>query len=289
MGDPIWYALQIVFFVISATMFLFFLAALHREFAERKHISWEDVTGRDLWILTCVVSSFIIVVNQFDPRGLLGIYSMQGIYFLEYLALLLEMLSYGCAVYLYICVYFLQHLSQTPKWLKILLLAFNIVFFMIEFLLVLVGSITDNAFFFDLNQGIVMPIHQIQNLLVWDISLCQVAYVIKKNCVMKPEAYQKPLRKMYMLMFFPTVLMLIGLIYEFSQTSSVSSFGQPITPYDNDVFNPLEIVTIVVKLVLNLVMLYAIRRPRSSSRETTSGPRSERISSKMSREASQTH
>jgi len=209
----------------------------------------------------------MFVINNLDPRTILGIFPLLAEQFIDYLTSLLLLQAIACALYMYLLIVFQQTLTHVPTRLKQVWMGVNIALFVLEFLALLVGCSSNNLFWFGINDSILLPLHFLLMFIVWNVNLGKIVSCLNQSQGMikvNTDNLRGAIRKIMYLRILSVVISPLAIAYElgaFGGYDRLVRWGEPITPFDNEHFSALQIVSPFLKGSTLALLLYALRRP----------------------------
>jgi hypothetical protein len=261
--DPIYYVLQILFFVWGAVLLGFFGKGLVDEL---KAHSW--LAPRGLWLtcLCCAVGFFVIL--QFDPRGILEIYSPNWIKFLEWVTLVALLDAFAFTAYMYLIVLYRQQMSSVPEGIRNMWLSVNCGFSVLHLLIAFIGSASNNIFWFAVD-SLVLVLHEAILVIVLNVSICKLSQGLRRQtleigAVGTTSNFKSALRKIWYLRIIVTVVAIVAGIYQlFDPGNAIDrlTWGSQIKHYDNSKFSSVSLVSPLGSTGLYTLLLYMSRRP----------------------------
>jgi len=230
------------------------------------------VSPRLFWCGCLCASGTVEVLKQLDPCSALGIYSPVWINFLGSVGSALLLDSGACALYMYLTVLHTQHLSHVPNQLRDVYLAANLALTFLIILSSLVGSASNNMFWYGI-EAWVLIVHQVFNTVLLNVSLSLLTSVLLNMTILMPSAnFRAAIRKMRFLRVAIVVLVSGAIADQFVGPSTPITqlvWGVPSGSIDLDDFDITAWVGSMLVCIAHLILLYTLRRPVSKEKEST--------------------
>jgi len=271
-ADPAFFASQVIFFVWAAVLTGFFVKCLMDEVSLE---AWR--TSRTVWSCCLCVSSTIFVIDQLDPRAILGLYPSQLVKFIEWAEIVAAMQSVAFAGYVYMTAMYRRNMGSVPAFLRNFWLGFNLVFSLTHLVLGAIGAATDNVLWFGISEALLV-VQEVAIVAVLNVSIAKLSRYLRQLTQEVTSVggtatnYGTALRKMSFVGVITVGIAIIACIFEIAApghiVDNLSHPGAPIF-YINSQVSAQTLVFPALICVLHSLLLYMIRRPRSKSETTT--------------------
>lgn len=257
---PLYYVLQVIAFVGNASLLGFFVFALHCEILDKGL----RMSPRFVWCLVLCVSEIFHVVFLLDPFGFWGISSTTWAIFVQFLAASTVLDACACSLYVYIIILYRQHLSDVPKLMRRVWLAFNGFLTCVLVLLAFTGAMTNNLIWFGCSLWVFI-VH-----LIMQATLCNIGFyrVTKLLSQLNLTNLSAAVRKVRILQLASTILTLVVATNQMvGEKSAIHwSVWKPVeTMHEPTALNLESWTVIFLHTTVYCVLLFALRRPRSTN------------------------
>jgi len=263
--NPLYYLPQTIIFVIGTIVFGIFVNILQKEVQQH---GW-TVTPRLVCFICFCCSSLLFCIQQLDPYGCLGLFSLGWTLFLSWFDLSLLVNSICAAMYLYVGVAYKQNMATVPQLLTRGWLLTNGVATVLVFILTLIGALTNMIFWFGACAGILV-IQEISIMVGFSLSIHRVFQVMN---TMK-EANKKSYRKLCVIRAAVIILFPIAIVNQMFGSESLitrlTQWGEPVPTWEFDDFDATVMVPDLLNLLAHIVLMYGF--VRSSREEVYKGP-----------------
>jgi len=271
-ADPAFFASQIVFFVWAAVLLAFFVKCLVEEVNLK---GWHS--SRTLWSCCLCVSSTIFVIDQLDPRAILGIYPPQLLKFIEWTEVIALTQSIAFAGYVYMGAMYQRNMGSVPAFLRNYWLGFNAAFSFTHLVLGVIGAVTNTVLWFGVSE-LLLVVQEVVIATVLNVSISKLSgYLRQLTQEMNtlggtPTNYGAALRKMLIVGVYTSVITIAACAFEIAAPGhAADNLSHPFTPifYNNSKFSALTLVYPALVCCLHSLCLYMIRRPQPKSEKPT--------------------
>jgi hypothetical protein len=270
--DPSYYVSHVFFFVYGAVLLGLFIKSLRDEVAVK---GWR--TPRCLWCVLLTTSAFIFVINQLDPRGILGLYPTVAVKVIEYTEIIVLSNSFAFTGYVYLIALYRRNMSDVHPWLRSFWLIFNVGCSLLHAIFLCIATVTNNQFWLGVD-GFVLVAQEITmtavlNLGVWKLSRYLYQLMQEKQTLgSEGSNFSNTFRKMRWVHFVTLAVTVAAVSYQlFSPGAAITRISKPFTPIflDNTVFSLLTVISPTLVCTLLSIMLYSLRRPQSKNEKTS--------------------
>jgi len=266
--DPIYYGTHVLFFVVAAVLFGFFVKCLIDEVGIK---GWK--TNRALWACCLCLSSGVFVLNMLDPRAALGLYPPNILKLIDWVEVITLASSFAFTGYMYLVALYQRNMNAVPTHMRNAWLALMITFSLVHAVLSVIGVSTGNLYWFGVD-GFILATHEILMTCFLNFSICKLSLYLhelnkEKETLGAPSSnFQTALRKMMYVRVGSIMMTIFAVGFQtVSPGSSVSKISKPFTPitYDNATFSIMNMISPCLITGLHVLILYMMRRPQSKS------------------------
>jgi len=269
---PAFFASQIIFFVWAAVLLAFFVKSLVDEVTLK---GWR--TSRTVWSCCLCVSSSIFVIDQLDPRTILGVFPPQLLKFIEWIEVITLTQSIAFAGYVYMVAMYQRNMGSVPALLRNFWLGFNVTFSLAHLILGLIGSVTDKVLWFGVSEALLvvqqLAISAVLNVAIFKLS-GYLHQLTQDRTILGGTGtnYSVALRKMCFVSVYTVVIAMMACVFELAAPGhAVDNLSHPNATifYINSTFSGLALVYPALVCFAHSLLLYMIRRPQPNSEKNT--------------------
>jgi len=288
--NPLWYAYQVVFFVLGAVIFGYVLRCMISEAANGLR------SIRFAWAICLCISSGLFVLLFLDPRGALGLYPFPVIKLIEWAEILSLDNSLAFAGYTYMVAAYRRNRKSVPEYVRTCSIVGSILGTLVHVVLSVVGAATGNLYWFGVD-AVVLVIQECLQLLVINVTLHTLSAYLKSLTQEKSTLgvvgtdFNSTLKKMMRVRVMSGLSVACGILIQIALPGigALERLARPYSPIfvDNTVFVPTQCLSPLGVCGLNCLFLYIIKRPQSDSEKSSmQRPTTATASSRVSRSAS---
>lgn len=270
--DPIYYIDQSIYFVLQALLLGYVLAGFYAEKAAQEYLA-----PRTLWLTSLCAMLTLSLIVSLDPFCVLGIFVPNWVKFLESLLVQFIVLTVAIGAYVYMIAVYKNNMASVPVKLRNGWIGICATFFLIHVIICGVGSITNNLFIFGID-SIVLIVHENLLLIVFQLNLWALSRGLLRltrdmsNNSVGSDSFEEPLKKIARLRMLTVVVGSVITAYHlFSAVDRLSSTNALIKRADPSKFNPMNLLSQCVHLIVCLVLLFMARRPSQKPQNDKTG------------------
>jgi len=230
-----------------------------------------------VWSCCLCVSSTIFVIDQLDPRAILGLFPSQLLKFIEWTETIAITQSIAFAGYVYMTAMYQRNMGSVPAFLRNYWLGFNVLFSLTHLVLGSIGAATDNVLWFGVSEALLV-VQEVAIAMVLVVSISKLSGYLGQltqeitTLGGKPTNYGGALRKMRFVGVYTLVITILACVFEIAAPGhAADNLSHPNTPivYKNSTFAALTLVYPGLVCLAHSLLLYMIRRPQPKSEKTT--------------------
>jgi len=264
-----YYICQIVFFVWSCVLVGGFGYSLR---VSVDNHGWLYI--RTLWLACFTVGSFPQVILFLDPRGLLGIFPIPFLKFIEWTTVIGLIMSFAFTVFMYVDVLHRQNMNKTPPVLARYWLVVNVVFDVLHLLSAAISSGLRTTFFYGVD-NFFLCFHELClviliNAFLWKLERGLLQQTAAMTTVGNGSTFTRALRKIRCMRYGSTVLGVSAMGYQIATSIDRVRRWEPLLDYDNSKFTAQSLIGPLAVLLTFTMFFYISQSTRSQNEEAHS-------------------